>query len=218
MAQKITLTEEIKQEMVKIYRTTLSVITTAKSIGLGKNRTRKELKDLGVLLSISDYAKLRTGDKNHFFGKTHKESTKKKHSEFMSTRLGELNPNYKNGRYLRRPRDFKIAEFKPIRNDVFNRDNYTCVISGAKGGNLHAHHLIPYWVCAEAFFDKENIITVSTEVHFSICHKGDWARFNADLVSDKLLHKYSLDRERLNDLADFHNKKSDAIVRSNDIK
>lgn len=131
-------------------------------------------------------------------------------------KLGKLNPNYRHGKNLRRPRDFKTAEFKAIRNFVFNRDNYTCFITGQKGGNLHAHHLLPYWVCKEAFFDPENIITVSTKAHLSVCHKGDWAKFNTELVSDKLLQKYSIDRERLNELADLHNK-SEAIVRPSDI-
>lgn len=217
MSKKLEISEETKQEMVRLYRINLSVVLTAQELGIGKNKTRKVLKELGVLLSISDYAKMRVGDKNPFFGKKHSQENKDKHSEFMSTRLGKLNPNYKHGTYLRRPRDFKIAEFTPIRNKVFNRDNYTCVISGSKGGHLHAHHIIPYWVCPEAFLDEENIITVSTAIHFSYCHNGDWAKFNADLVSDKLLQKYSLSRERLNELADFHNKKSDAIVRSSDI-
>lgn len=216
MAKKHELTEQQKQEIAIYYRNTLSVIGTAKTFSLGKNFTRKLLKTMGVLLTLSQYASQRTGCKNSFFGKKHKEETKKKHSEYMSEKVGKLNPNYKDGKYTRRPRDFKIAQFKPLRSFVFNRDKYTCVITGQVGGHLHAHHLIPYWVCPEAFFDADNIITVSTEAHFNICHKNDWARFNADLVSDKLLQKYSIDRERLNELADLHNK-SEAIVRSADI-
>jgi len=203
---KIILTEEQKQKLVITYRETLNVFKTAKINNLGINRTRRELKKLGVLLTLSDYAKLRTKEKNPFYGKKHKVETKKAHSEYMKTKLGVDNPNYKHGRYLRRPRDYKISEFKPIRNLVFNRDNYTCQISGVKGGHLHAHHLIPYWVCPEAYFDSENIITVSTEEHFKTCHNGDWAKFNPNLVSDELLKKYSISRERLNELATYHNK------------
>lgn len=213
---KIELTTEQKNEIIEVYLQNLSVRKTALKFNLGINKTRKILKNSKVLLSLSDYAKLRTGNKNPFFGKKHTEKNKLKQSEYMKNKLGKLNPNYKHGRYLRRPRDFKIAEFKPVKNFVFNRDNYTCVISGKKGGHLHAHHLIPYWVCEEAFFDTDNIITVSTEVHLKVCHKGDWAKFNAELISDKLLQKYSISRERLNELADLHNK-SEAIVRPTDI-
>lgn len=214
--KQIELTEQQKEKMVQVYQSTLSVVQTASILGIGKNKTRKILKELGVLLTISEYAKRRIGEKNSFFGQKHSDFNKQRQSTFMKSRLGVLNPNYKNGKYIRRPRDFKNAEFTKVRNRVFNRDNYTCQITGIKGGHLHAHHLIPYWVCPEAFYDMENIITVTTEVHISICHKGDWAKFNPDLVSDKLLHKYSLNRERLNELADFHNK-SDAIVLSSDI-
>jgi hypothetical protein len=212
VSEKRILTEQQKQEVAIFYRKTLSVVDTAKHFSFGKNFTRKLLKDMNVLLTISQYAKLRTGEKNSFFNKKHNEENKKKHSEYMKSKLGKLNPNYKHGKYIRRPRDFKIAEFKPIRNFVFNRDNYTCQLTGQRGGHLHAHHLLPYWVCPEAFFDAENIITVSTEAHFKICHNGDWAKFNADLISDKLLHKYSINRERLNELAGLYNK-SEAIVR-----
>lgn len=212
MIQKIELSKEQEDKLVATYQSNLSVVKTATICGLGKNSTRKFLKKLGVLLSLSDYAKLRTGKSNPFYGKKHSDSNKNKQSVYMSKKVGELNPNYRHGKNLRRPRDFKNSEFKQLRSFVFNRDNYTCVISGQKGGNLHAHHLLPYWVCEEAFFDPENIITVSTKEHLSFCHKGDWANFNADLVSDKLLLKYSIDRERLNELADLHNK-SEAIVR-----
>lgn len=212
MAPKLNITEPLAQEIIIEYRNNLSVIKTAAKFGLGKNNTRKFLKEKGVLLSLSEYAKLRTGTKNTFFGKKHSDANKKRQSEYMSQKLGKNNPNYRHGNYLRRPRDFKIAVFKPIRSFVFNRDKFTCVITGKMGGQLHAHHVIPYWVCPEAFLDTDNIITVSTAVHFSVCHKGDWAKFNADLVSDKLLQKYLISRERLNELADFHNK-SEAIVR-----
>jgi hypothetical protein len=216
MYPKFEISQEQIEKVVTTYKSNLSVIKTAKIFGYGNNRTRKILKDAGALLTLSGYAKLRTGEKNPFFGKEHKQEFKEKISQRMKTMYGKLNSNYKHGRYLRRPRDYKIAEFRPIRNFVFNRDNHTCQITGKRGGNLHAHHLIPFWVCKDAFFDAENIITVSTEAHLKTCHKGDWARFNADLVPDKLLQKYSIDRERLNELADLYNK-SDAIVRSSAI-
>lgn len=212
MLPKRILTEQQKEEVVAYYASCLSVVKTAARFSFGKNFTRNFLKDQGVLLTLSQYAQLRIGEKNHFFGKKHKEEVKKAHSDYMSKKLGKLNPNYRHGENIRRPRDFKTAEFRPIRNFVFNRDKYTCQLTNKVGGHLHAHHLLPFWVCPEAFFDIENIITVSTEAHKDICHLGDWAKFNAELVSDKLLHKYSINRERLNELAGLHNN-PDAIVR-----
>lgn len=157
--------------------------------------------------NLSEMGKKKIGHKNPFFQKTHSDLTKAILSEKAKSRLGELNPNYKNGKYLRRPRDFKIAEFNKVRNFVFNRDKYTCKLTGQVGGHLHAHHLIPYWVCPEAFLDADNLITVSTETHFSVCHQGSWGSFNVELISDELISKYSLDRERLNELASFWKKR-----------
>lgn len=216
MNKKIELTEQQLADLIGEYRKTLSVVKTAKKFNLGKNKTRKILKENNVLLSLSEYASLRTGEKNHFYKKTHNNETKTKLSQNAKLRTKERNPNYKTGNYLRRPRDFKISEFTRLRNVVFNRDKYTCQITGQVGGHLHAHHLIPYWVCSEAFLDIDNLITVSTQAHFNVCHKGDWASFDVSLISDKLLQKYSLQRERLNELADFKNK-SEAIVRTSAI-
>lgn len=210
MIKKNKISEEKAQKIAIYYRNCLSVVATAKEFSLGKNFTRKLLKNLGVLLTLSQYASMR-------IGKKHKEETKKEHSKYMFTKLGELNPNYKHGKNIRRPRDYKNAEFKPVRNFVYNRDNHTCVLTGQVGGHLHAHHLLPFWFCPEAFFDAENIITVCTKAHLDLCHNGDWAKFNANLVPNKLLQKYSIDRERLNDLAGLHNN-PDAIVRPSDIK
>jgi hypothetical protein len=157
--------------------------------------------------TLSEFAKKRTGENNHFFNKTHSDLTKTILSEKAKSRLSDLNPNYKNGKYLRRPRDFKIAQFSKIRNFVFNRDKFTCKLTGQVGGHLHAHHLIPYWVCPEAFLDVDNLITVSTEAHFKVCHKESWGSFNVELIPDELIIKYSLDRERLNELASFWKKR-----------
>jgi hypothetical protein len=144
-------------------------------------------------------------------GKVFSEETRKKIGLKTKERVGQRNPNYKHGKYVRRPRDYKIHEFTKVRNFVFNRDGYKCVLTG-KTGNLHAHHLIPYWVKPEAFLDSDNLITVSTEVHFNLCHKNDWTKFNVDIIPDSLIVKYSLNRERLNELASFKYKKDDAKV------
>lgn len=215
MRKKILTDYEI-QEITTLYKQSINILTISKMTKIHHKRIRDKLKELGIFLSTSDLAKLRVGPKNTFYGKKHSEKTKKKHSEFMKTRLGKLNPNYRHGNYQRRPRDYKIAEFKPVRNLVFKRDNYTCQITKIKGGTLHAHHLLPYWVCPEAYLDIENLITVSNNIHLKICHNGDWAKFNMDIIPDSLITKYKLDRERLTDLAGMHNA-PDVIVRTSDI-
>lgn len=157
--------------------------------------------------ALSEHAKKRTGDKNPFFGKTHSEETKKRLMEATSARIGKLNPNYRHGKNIRRPRDFKTAEFSKIRSFVFNRDKHTCKITGQVGGHLHAHHLLPYWVCEAAFFDTDNIITVSTTAHFDVCHLKSWGSFNVAMIPDSLINKYGLDRERLSEMAALWQKR-----------
>lgn len=150
---------------------------------------------------MSDLGKLKSGDKNPFFGKKHNKKTKNKLSEYAKKRTKERNPNYKDGKNIRRPRDFKSHEFTPLRNYAFNRDKHTCNYCKKMGGHLHAHHIIPYWVKADAFLDVDNLITVCKDCHFIKAHKGNWILFDSNLVTNILLDRYSLDRERLNELA-----------------
>jgi hypothetical protein len=197
-----------KIEFAEMYEKLGSAKKLSEFFKIGQNKTRKLLKELGVLKPIGCKLKEdKKGKKNPFSGKTHTEETKKHLSRAASLRTKERNPNYKNGKYIRRPRDFKIGEFQPIKNDVFTRDNYTCCICGKKGGHLHAHHLIPYWVKPEAFLDKDNLVTVCTECHFNKAHNGNWQHFNIEIISDELILKYQLDRERLNVLATWKKTK-----------
>jgi len=159
----------------------------------GKYVRSKEHKE-----KLSNLASNRIGITNPFFGKTHSDEVKKHLSEEAKLRTGERNPNYKDGKYFRRPRDYKIAEFTSVRNFVYNRDKYTCHYCKLMGGHLHAHHIIPFWVKPEAFLDDKNLITVCSNCHFIKAHKGNWSLFDETLVTDFLLKRYSLHRERLN--------------------
>jgi 5-methylcytosine-specific restriction endonuclease McrA len=160
--------------------------------------------------NLSSLAKERLGEKNAFFGKNHSSAVKADLSVLAKQRTKKRNSNYKDGKTIRRPRDFKIAEFAPIRNRVFNRDNHTCYYCRVKGGYLHAHHILPYWIVPEAFLDDKNLITVCKSCHFIEAHKSNWCNFDTTPVTDFLLSKYSLNRERLNELTAFF--KADAIV------
>jgi len=146
-----------------------------------------------------------------FKGKKHTEENKRKIGDLAKERTGKRNPNYKDGKHIRRPRDFKIHELTPVRNRTFNRDNFTCHYCKLVGGHLHAHHRLPYWVKPEAFLDIDNLVTVCSKCHFKRAHNGNWHSFNKNLVNDALLTKYSLNRERLNDLTS-DTKSEDAIV------
>ena len=234
--------DNIKQEIIAAYGTLKSSYKVAELFNTSSTAVKRVLKNAGVLRTqklaalerdnsycgkyertnehktkLSELAKNRTAELNPFFGKTHSEENKQKFSENAKARLSELNPNFKNGKNIRRPRDLKNGDFQKLRNFVFNRDSYTCQITGKKGGHLHCHHLLPYWVCPEAFFDVENMITVTSEVHFVTCHNKSWGSFNIELIPQSLISKYSIHRERLNELASiWKNRRCDSLT-SNDI-
>jgi len=50
------------------------------------------------------------------------------------------------------------------RNEVFKRDNYTCVECGVKG-NINAHHIKEWHQYPELRFDLDNGITLCVECH-----------------------------------------------------
>lgn len=110
----------------------------------------------------------RKGDKNPFFGKTrkHTEQWKKDRVEYNKThpnpmfgkkasvetkqKISEANKKrWANKPILRKDGVYEFARkcFKYIewRNEIFKRDNYTCIKCGDnKGGNLEADHIIPF--------------------------------------------------------------------------
>jgi len=87
----------------------------------------------------------------------------------LLNRMGENAPNWNfnltdeeriSGRFLNAP------EYREWRNNVFERDNYTCQCCGDdKGGNLNAHHLDGYDWCEEKRIDVNNGVTLCEECH-----------------------------------------------------
>lgn len=227
--------------IIEAYKELKSSYKVAKKFNTSATTIKRILKDNGVLRNQKDAAKqrenngwyykrtdehkeklsslgkTRTNDKNPFYGKTHNKSTKKKLSNYAKLRTQERNPNYKNGTYQRRPRDFKQAEFTRLRNFIFNRDEYTCKYCGCIGGHLHAHHKIPYWINSDAFLDPSNLITTCTACHFKHAHLGNWSKFDINLIEDYLIERYSLDRERLNELA-ANTSRCDSPTSTNNIE
>lgn len=75
-----------------------------------------------------------------------KAHTGKKYPQYS----GENHWNWQNGKTPKNEAIRKSADYKNWRISVFQRDNYTCVNCGKKGGELNADHIKPF----SLFIDK----------------------------------------------------------------
>ena len=57
------------------------------------------------------------------------------------------------------------AEYSAIRRFVYERDNFTCLSCGEKGGKLNLHHLLPVSLFPEYVYEEKNIITLCVKCH-----------------------------------------------------
>jgi hypothetical protein len=198
-----------KEILIRDYLILNSSYKVAKKYNTSATAVKRILKESGVLRTQNEAASIRNNTTlKGIVGKyTRTKAHKKALSEFAKTRTNKRNPSYKNGKYVNRPKRIKSNEATAFRNFVFNRDKHTCLYCKTKGGHLHAHHILPYWVCPKAFYDTDNAITVCSSCHFKKAHLGNWHKFDYTLINAVLLEKYSLDGERLNELATFEYKK-----------
>ena len=61
----------------------------------------------------------------------------------------------------------RTAEYREWRRSVYERDNYTCMLCGQRGGDLNAHHIKPYALYPEHRYELDNGITLCVD-----CHRG----------------------------------------------
>ncbi len=113
----------------------------------GKNNFmygRKHTEEIRKKMSEARKGKY-VGENNPFYGKTHSDESKIKISENHADISGENNPNWKGGISPERQKDAATSEYKLWRNQVFERDEFTCrTCDDNKGGNLQAHHILPW--------------------------------------------------------------------------
>ena len=65
----------------------------------------------------------------------------------------------------------KNADYKEWRNNVFERDNFTCQNCGMRGNVLHPHHIKSYTNFPSLRYDVNNGITLCVNCHH-IVHWG----------------------------------------------
>jgi len=112
---------------------------------------------------------------------------------YRNSKLGKKNPAYVNGQYSRKIYKYirELHEYKLWRDNIFERDNYTCKECGEKGCMLNAHHIIPFVKLIENIRDMskeklimkannfkelwntDNGVTLCLDCHTNIHRRGD---------------------------------------------
>ena len=99
------------------------------------------------------------------------EETKKKLSELHK---GSRNYSWKGGITPLRIKIWHSLGYKLWRKSVFERDNYTRVFCGKKGGRLAADHIKSFRECPELRFSIDNGRTLCEDCHFKTETYGKW--------------------------------------------
>jgi 5-methylcytosine-specific restriction endonuclease McrA len=103
-------------------------------------------------------------------GMKHTEETKEKVRQYNLGKkrplcTGETHPFWKGGVTPIYKKIRKSPQYITWRTDVFERDNYTCIHCGQKGGVLNADHIKPFSQYPELRFDLNNGRTLCKPCH-----------------------------------------------------
>jgi len=97
----------------------------------------------------------------------HKAKLRESHIGLMS---GENHWNWKGGVSRAHKTGYWSVEYKNWRNQIFERDSYTCQKTGIKGGKLHPHHIKNFAQFPKLRFIVDNGVTLLDKTHIEF-HK-----------------------------------------------
>lgn len=147
------------------------------------NKGKKSSEETRRRISLSrigkKYPKLSEAKRGKKFSEAHKRKLSEiRKVAYKEGRLkmphysGEKNPNWKGGISDRNHILRTSLAFRNWREQVFERDDYTCQSCGdSRGGNLHPHHIKFWHEYPKLRFDVTNGITLCKTCHIKI-HKG----------------------------------------------
>ena len=134
----------------------------------GKKGVQIVSKETRALLSIA-----RKGNKNALGTKHTDEFKQAKSRDFkkkwkdgtFKVLRGEDAQNWQGGKTPENRRVRATLEYKYWRNDVFERDDYTCQGCGDRGCYLEAHHILSFAQFPQKRFDIKNGLTLCLPCH-----------------------------------------------------
>lgn len=151
--------EKHKNKMRKVLKKNANTFTSleAKSKNGKRNKGSKRSKEWK-----ENRSKKYQGEGNPFFGKKHSLETKIKLScHFQGIDESQFEEFTKP---LSR-REVGSGSFKIWREKVFERDNYTCLLCGKRGGSLEPHHILPRRNHKELIYSVDNGATLCVQCH-----------------------------------------------------
>lgn len=92
--------------------------------------------------------------------------------EKVGAKSGKNHWNWKGGVTSNNQKERNSSMYSDWRKAVFERDNFTCQLCGARGVRLNAHHILPWAKNIAERYQLSNGITLCKKCHSSVHYKA----------------------------------------------